>query len=368
MVTTYATPGNVRRELLETVVERGHEVIVISPEPASVMSGPLAACGVRYREWPVSRTGIAPHEDLRALVRLQRIFAAERPDVVLVYQIKAVLLAPLAATLARVGRIVALVNGLGAVFDDHGFGRSWKAKLARRVYAASLRAVDEIVFQNPDDPQLLSSSGLLSSRTRWRVVPGTGVDLERLIAQPPHLDPPTFTLISRLLVSKGIRELVAAARTIRRDHPNARFRLVGPLETPDHPDGIRREEVDGWIKSGLVDYVGVTDDIAGVLRATTVFVLPSYYREGIPRTNLEALAVGRPVVTTDWVGCRETVIDGVNGFLIPPKDANALADRLTRYLRDPGLVTRHGHESRALAEKRFDIRHVNALMCEALRT
>jgi len=366
MVTTYATPGNVRRELLETIVARGHDVVVISPEPAHVMSGPLAASGVRYQEWPVSRTGIAPRDDTRALARLHRILATERPDVMLVYQIKAVLLAPLAARLARVRRVVALVNGLGAVFDNHGFGRTWKAKVARTVYAASLRAVDEIVFQNPDDPQYLRTARLLPARAHWRVVPGTGVDLQKLAPQPPHLDPPTFTLVSRLLVSKGIRELVTAAHMIRREHPAARFRLVGQLEANDHPDGIRRAELDQWIASGLVEYLGFTDDVAGVLRETTVFVLPSYYREGIPRTNLEALAAARPIVTTDWVGCRETVVEGVNGFLIPPKDATALAERLGRYLRDPELVTSHGRASRALAEQKFDIRHVNELMCEAL--
>jgi len=288
---------------------------------------------------------------------------------VLVYQIKAVLIAPLAARLARVGRIVPLINGLGAVFDRDGFGATAKAGLARRAYGLSLRLADEIVFQNADDPALLQSSGLLSRRARWRVVPGTGVDLARLGARPPPAGPPTFTLISRLLVSKGVRDLVAAARLVRARHPvaGARFRIVGQLEAEGHPDGVRRAELDAWVAEGLVEYAGFSDDVAGVLAATTVFVLPSYYREGVPRTNLEALAVGRPIVTTDWVGCRETVEDGVNGFLVPPRDPVALADRLERYLRDPALAPRHGSASRALAERRFDVRKVNAQMLEALQ-
>lgn len=367
MVTTYATPSNMRRELLEAVVARGHRVTVVSPAPAGVMASPLAELGGSYRAWSVNRTGIDPIEDLRSARHLQSILRAERPDVVLVYQIKAVLIAPLAAKLARVERVVPLVNGLGAVFDSHGFGATVKARLARRVYGMSLRLVDEIVFQNADDPALLQSLGLLSRRARWRVVPGTGVDLARLPRRPPHAGPPTFTLISRLLVSKGVRDLVAAARIVRARYPQARFRLVGQLEADGHPDGVRRAEIDAWVAEGLIEYAGFSDDIAGVLAATTVFVLPSYYREGVPRTNLEALAVGRPIVTTDWVGCRETVEDGGNGFLIPPRDPVALADRLERYLRDPALVERHGAASRALAERRFDVREVNAQMLQALR-
>ena len=367
MVTTYATPANMRRELLEAVVARGHRVTVVSPEPADVMQASLDALGGSYREWPVNRTGIDPREDLRSARHLHAILRAERPDVVLVYQIKAVLLAPLAARLARVARVVPLVNGLGAVFDEGGFGATARARIARRAYALSLRLVDEVVFQNADDPALLRSLGLWPGRTRWRVVPGTGVDLARLGVRPPFAGPPTFTLIARLVVSKGVRDLVAAARIVRVRHPEARFRIVGQLEADGHPDGVRRAELDAWVAEGLIDYTGFSADVPGVLAATTVFVLPSYYREGVPRTNLEALAIGRPIVTTDWVGCRDTVEDGVNGFLVAPRDPVALAERLERYLRDPALVARHGAASRALAERRFDVHQVNAQMLEALQ-
>ncbi len=130
---------------------------------------------------------------------------------------------------------------------------------------------------------------------------------------------------------------------------------------------MQQRELDAWIAEGLVEYVGFTDDVRGVLAATTVFVLPSYYREGIPRTNLEALAMGLPIVTTDWVGCRETVEDGINGFLVTPKDVAALTDRMERYVTDPALVLTHGAASRALAERRFDVNHVNELMMQALQ-
>lgn len=367
MITTYATPRNVRRELLEAIARRGHTITVIAPEPENVMSGPLAECGARYRRWDVERTGIDPIADLRSARALFRILRDEAPDVVLIYQIKAVLLGPAMAKLARVPHVVTLVNGLGAVFDDRGFGLTWKAKLARQLYGLALRAVDTIVFQNHDDPALLRELRLLSTNANWRVVPGTGVDLSKFRPKDASDHTPTFTLISRLLVSKGIHELVEAARMVRLTYPQARFWIVGPLENETHPDAIRRAEIDQWVAEGLIEYTGFTDDVRPVLAATTCFVLPSYYREGVPRTNLEALAMGLPIVTTDWVGCRDTVEDGVNGFLVPIKDARALADRIERYLAQPELAVRHGGASRALAERKFSIDRVNELMLEALQ-
>lgn len=367
MVTTYATPTNMRRELLEAVLARGHEVTVVSPESADSMQEALSRIGAKYRPWRIDRTAMNPAADVRSASELYSILRFERPDVLLAYQIKAVLLAPVVAKLARVRHVVALVNGLGAVFDEEGFGRSWQASIARRAYGLALRAVDTVAFQNADDPLLLRRMGLIAADANWCVVPGSGVDLTKLTQQPPHLDPPTFTLVSRLLISKGVRDFVTAARQIRARHPGTRFRLVGQLEAEGHPDGITCAELDGWVREGLVEYLGFSQDIVGVLSTTSVFVLPSYYREGVPRTNLEALALARPVVTTDSVGCRDTVENGVNGFLVSPRDPNTLSERLERYLREPDLVRQHGSNSRELAERRFDVRKVNELMIDALR-
>lgn len=365
VITTYATPTNMRRELLEAIAARGHDITLVSPESAG-MSDTLASLGGRYRAWQVDRTGIDPIGDLRALRALHAILRDVRPEVVLVYQIKGILLAPLAARLARVPRVVALINGLGSAFDEHGFGLTWKARLARVAYGLSLRNVDQIIFQNRDDPDYLRAARLLPSDASWRVVPGSGVDLVKLAERTPHAGAPVFTLMSRLLISKGIREFVAAARIVRQRHPQARFWLVGQFEAEGHPDGVTRGEVEAWVAEGLIEYRGFTQDVGATLGETTVFVLPSYYREGVPRTNLEALAVGRPVVTTDWVGCRDTVEHGVNGFLVPPRDAAALAEMLERYLREPTLVAGHGRASRRLAERRFDIRLVNEQVVGAL--
>ncbi|NVB79448.1 MAG: glycosyltransferase family 4 protein [Kofleriaceae bacterium] len=365
MITTYATPRNMRRELLEFIRARGHEVTVVAPGDEAEMSSALASFGARFRRWDVQRTRIAPSSDLRAARDLYSILREERPDVVFLYQIKAVLLGPVTARLARVPRVVVLVNGLGSVFDEEGYGATWQARIARRAYALSLRGVDTIVFQNPDDPEHLRSRSLLPADAHWTVVPGSGVDLSRFAPRSTAPEIPTFTLISRLLVSKGIRDFAEAARRLRGEQA-ARFRIVGQLEDPNHPDAVTRDELEQWVRDGLVEYRSFTDDIPAVLTDTTVFVLPSYYREGVPRTNLEALAMGLPVVTCDSVGCRETVVDGVNGFLVPPRDPATLAERLRRYVRQESLVAEHGRASRALAEQVFAMQTINAQMLTAL--
>ena len=228
MVTTYATPGNMRRELLEAVRAHGHDVTVISPESAG-MPEALTSLGGTYVPWEIDRTGLDPRRDAGSAHTLSQILRAARADVVLCYQVKAVLLAPAAARLAKVARVVALVNGLGTVFEDTGFGRTWRAKVARVGYRLSLRAVDQIVFHNRDDEARLRELDLLG-KTATRVIPGSGIDLVKFSPVTPWSGPPTFTLISRLLIAKGIREFVDAARLVRHSHPAARFHLVGPIE------------------------------------------------------------------------------------------------------------------------------------------
>lgn len=368
MITTYATPTNMRRELLETAAARGHDVVVVSPAPTSLMSGPVREFGGTYAEWAASRTTIDPMGDVAAAAQLYAIARRHRPDVVLVYQIKAVLIAPTIAKLARVRRVAALVNGLGAVFDEHGFGLSRRARIAQTMYRLSLRHVDTVIFQNADDPVLLENKRILGRDRDRRIVPGSGVDVRALrpVGAGRATQSPTFTLMTRLLVSKGVRDYAAAARAIRLRHPNAVFRLAGQFEAANHPDAIAKAEVDAWVREGVIDYVGFTNDVPALLATTTVFVLPSYYREGVPRTSLEAMAMGLPVVTTDSVGCRDTVEDGVSGFLVPPKNVAELTDRLERYITEPDLATAHGRAGRLRAERMFDIELVNRQMLEAL--
>ncbi|WP_245563406.1 glycosyltransferase family 4 protein [Thermus antranikianii] len=208
---------------------------------------------------------------------------------------------------------------------------------------------------NPDDLNEFVSQGLVR-KEKAVLLGGIGVPLEEWPPAPPHLEPVTFTLIARLLREKGVREFAEAARRIKGNYPEVRFLLIGPLDT--NPGAIRESEVRSWVEEGLLEWVPWTEDVRPYLRQTSVYVLPSY-REGVPRSTQEAMAMARPVITTDAPGCRETVVPGVNGFLVPPRDAQVLAEAMERFIHEPDLIVRMGQESRRLAEERFDARKVN---------
>ena len=367
MVTTYATPHNWRRDLLVAAVNKGHEVIVASPESPSVMEETLAKSGVSYVQFPCERTGMNPIGDLKAMRALTQILLEHKPDVLMIYQIKSVLLGPHSARKARIPRVLVLANGLGTTFDDYGFGVSWKARLVRIAYKRALKKVNAIVFQNSDDPVLLGNHGILPASIEQVIVPGSGVNLERFTFEQVPSGPPVFVLVSRLLISKGVRDFVQAGKILRKKYPEVRLRLVGQLEESNHPDALPESELQAWIDAGDVEYPGFVNDVRQQLVESSVFVLPSYYREGVPRSNLEALATGRAIITTDWTGCRDTVVDGGNGFLIKPRDPAGLAIAMERYVADPQLAAKHGACSRDLAKTKFDVNLVNAMMLDALR-
>lgn len=214
-----------------------------------------------------------------------------------------------------------------------------------------------VFFQNEDDRRLLIDKGLVTQPVT-RVIDGSGVDTSRFVPQPGAAVPDTFLLVGRLLREKGIPEFVAAAREIKRRFNSARFWLLGPIDTSR--SAISPAELQQWCSGGHVEYLGEVADVRDVVGRASVVVLPSYYREGIPRSLLEAMAMGKPIVTTDAPGCREAVREGVNGFLVPPREVPPLVRALEKFIEDPGLAARMGAESRRIAVERFDVRKVNA--------
>jgi glycosyltransferase involved in cell wall biosynthesis len=257
--------------------------------------------------------------------------------------------------------VFALISGLGYAFvEGGGLARDLMRRLISALYRTSLRHADGIFFQNPDDLEDFRRLAIIGDRHKAIRVNGSGVDIEHYRFSPPRLEPPTFLLIARLLKDKGIFEFVEAARRLRLRHPRACFCLLGPLDT--NPAAISIRDLERWRAQGAVDYLGEAPDVRPHLAAATVYVLPSAYREGVPRTLLEAMSTGRALITTDTPGCRETVLSGQNGFLVPPGDAGALAQAMERFIVQPDLAVAFGRRSRALAEDRFDVRKVNAVM------
>jgi glycosyltransferase involved in cell wall biosynthesis len=355
---------NFRGRLIEEMVQAGHSVVACAPGSDPDTQAALAARGARYLSVPIERTGLNPLRDAWSIARLTRVLRKVRPDLLFSYTHKPVIYGSIAARLAGVPQVFAMITGLGYAFAG---GRQLRRCMVREVmtllYRASLRSATGIFFQNRDDLADFQRLAIVSGRHKLIRVNGSGVDVDHFRYAPPAIEPPVFLLIARLLRCKGIVEYVEAARRLRARFPEARFRLLGP--TDSNPDGIAARDLERWQGEGLIEYLGAAADVRPHLRASTVYVLPAY-REGVPRTVLEAMATGRAIVTTDAPGCRETVIGGANGFLVPVGDVPALADAMERFIRRPELALEMGAKSRALAEEIYDVRSVNAVMLDAM--
>lgn len=356
---------NFRGDLLRELPSLGHDVIAAAPAGPAWVDESLARWGVRRVVLPLRRTGTNPLSDVALLRALRRLMQAERPDVLLAYTAKPVIYGLLAAAAAGVPRKVALITGLGFAFlPARSVVQSLLQRITRGLYRRALRHVDVVLFQNGDDEQVFRRLGFLRPGAVVRRVAGSGVNLERYARQPLPDGPPRFLLIARLLIDKGVGEYLDAAARLRAEGAGVRCELVGPLET--HPAAIRSELVEQAVASGAIDWHGAVRDVRPHLAACHVYVLPSY-REGTPRTVLEAMAVGRPIITTDAPGCRETVEPGVNGAQVPVADSNALYREMKRFAALPRAeLERMAGASRTIAAAKFDVRNVNAAIIAAL--
>ncbi|MDS1140057.1 glycosyltransferase family 4 protein [Pusillimonas sp. SM2304] len=353
-----------RGALLDALQEKGLDVHVAAPglDAGSPMRQALEARGLTAHDIPLQRTGMNPAKDLRSLISLMRLMRRLRPNYTLAYTIKPVIYGTLAGWLTGVPQRYALITGLGYAFQGDAQAKQNRRGTLRRIvqglYRQGLKRSHKTFFQNPDDEALFRALKIISARQATCIVNGSGVDLNRYQVAP--LPPaPHFLLIARLLGDKGVREYVAAAATLRNTHPDCAFSLAGWID--DNPDAIGHAELHDWVAAGYVDYLGRLDDVRPAIAACSVYVLPSY-REGTPRTVLEAMAMGRAIITTDAPGCRQTVEEGRNGHLVPPRSVDKLVQAMERLYADPGQIAAMGAQSRALAEDRYNVHQVNAAM------
>lgn len=349
---------NFRGDLLRSCQAAGAEVHVAAPVLDPCMQQEMASLGWRVHDIPLQRTGTNLVSDFLTVWALYRLMRKVRPEYVLTYTIKPVVYGSVAAWLARVPFRFAMITGLGYTFMGNA-ERRILAGLVQRMYRFALCRVRKVFFQNPDDETLFRQLNLLEPYSLSRVINGSGVNLTQFSMTPLPQESTTFLLIGRLLGDKGVREFVLAAQQVKALHPTARFTLVGWID--ENPDAIEQAELDAWLKQGTLHYLGRIKDVRPALAACSVYVLPSY-REGTPRTVLEAMAMGRPIITTDAPGCRETVFDGENGFLVPVKSVDALVVAMERFIKEPDLAARMGKRSREIAEDKYDVHKVNAVM------
>lgn len=352
--------------LIRDLIESGAEVHLVAPDMVEdpLYAPQLSALGAFLHSVKLRRNGMNPIADLGAIIAIYRLLRALRPDAILSYTVKPVVYGTLAARLVGVKRKVALIVGLGYAFTGEAKGkRAVVRQISVNLYKIALRQADEICFQNRDDAHQFRQLNVVTSRQKVTVVNGCGVDLDVFHPLPLAPGPTNFLFVGRLLGDKGVRELVDAARRIRGQYPETRFTLLGGLDS--NPDGIGEKELNDWIAEGVVDWLGYREDVIDVLAACHVFVLPSY-REGLPQSTLEAMASARAVISTDAPGCRETVIEGTNGFMVPVGDSVALSEAMGKFLQRPELIGQMGQASRELAESKFDVRLINRTLISAL--
>ena len=355
---------NFRGPLIGAMVARGWRVIAAAPSMDCVTVKRLHRLGAEPREIGLARTGMNPITDLGYFRELKTLFAELRPDATIAYTAKPVIWGTLAARAARVPRAVALITGLGFAFTE-GAGTPLKRGAARIaasiLYRRALARADVVLFQNPDDRDLFSRSKLTRPEADVRVIAGSGIDLDHYRPAPVPAEP-SFLMVARLLGAKGVREYAEAVRILKPRWPQVAFRLAGYID--EGPDAVLPEELESWTASGL-EFIGRLDDVRPALAAAQVYVLPSW-REGTPRSVLEAMSVGRAIITTDAPGCRETVAHGRNGFLVPVRQPGALAASMERFLSDPTLAGRMGAASLEIARERYDVDIVNAEIMAAV--
>jgi glycosyltransferase involved in cell wall biosynthesis len=342
--------ANFRRPIIDALLKRGDQVTILAGADHSLSD--LEKIGCQVVALPIDSKGTNPLRDLILQRQIKRSLEAHQPHVLLNYTIKPVIFGTRAACAMNIP-VINTITGLGTTFIKD----NWITRIVERLYRDALPRSHTVFFQNQDDLAEFGNRNLLRD-VRPQIVPGSGVDLDTFEPSPvASSKPDTFLLIARILKDKGIGEFVEAARLLNADLPDTRFQLLGPLGVANRT-AISEADVSAWVREGVVEYLGETNDVRPFIRRSHCVVLPSY-REGMPRSLLEAAAMGRPIIATDVTGCREVVQDGSNGYLCNVRDPQDLAAKIRQFISLPHLKRQEmGQASRHLAESKFDVRTV----------
>lgn len=355
---------NFRGDLICDLKSQGCRITALAPSASDDQLQRIERLGAEFVSYDVKRNGLSVSSDLATLSQLKRQFRRLNPDIVLAYTIKPVVWSGIALSRNRSIRFFPMITGLGFAFHGDSLRRKLLRTLVTGLYRRSLRRAELVFFQNADNQETFRSGGLLGNKPSI-VLPGSGINLTRFPQRPFKTGPITFLMIARLLGEKGVREYAEAAHEVKKRHPEVRFRLVGP--TDPSPDAISEHEIAAWKTQGAIEYVGSLQDVSDELANCHVYVLPSYH-EGLPRTVLEAMATGRPIITTNAPGCKETVENGKNGFLVETKSSSELIERTQWFLANQQAIEPMGLESRKIAEQRFSVDKVNQIILSKLLT
>lgn len=338
---------NFRLSLMYAMRNQGYEVVAIAPYDR--YSQKIVDAGFEFHDIKINAQGMNPIEDLTTIYDFYKIFKEVSPDVICQYTIKPNIYGSFAANMLNI-KIINNIAGLGTLFIKD----NTVTKIAKLLYRVSQLKADRVFFQNREDYRFFTEKGIVS-KEKCDVLPGSGVDTNRF---RPHYkvqkEKIRFLLIARMIWEKGIGEYVQAARDIKKHYPNVEFCLLGFLDV-QNPSAITKKEMDEWVEEGVVNYLGVSDRVDEVIKSADCVVLPSYYREGTPKTLLESGSSGKPIITTDNVGCRDVVDHGVNGYICEPRSWEDLRDKIEMFLAlSPQEKLKMGQESRKKIEREFD--------------
>lgn len=351
---------NFRGDLIKDMIKNGHEVTAIGPNKEYIED--VLALGVRFIEVPFSKDNTSIIGDIKYYFDLKNVMTKSKPDLVFSYNIKPVIYGSLAAKDAGVKHIYSMVAGLGRVYGS----KTFKAKVLRRItgflYKKAFKQCDKVIFQNSDDLNQFVSRNYLHKSKAVRVN-GSGVNMSRFIPNELPKEP-IFLMIARIIKEKGVFEFAEAARNVRKDYPEARFILLGGYDISI--GAIKPKQLAPFIEDGSIEFPGEAKDVLPYFKEAQIFVLPTYYREGLPRTILEAMAMARPIITTDWLGCRDAVKDGVNGFLTEPKNHIELANKMKILIENNSLAESMSENSYIFCKEKYDVNKVNREMMKIM--
>ncbi len=356
---------NFRLPLIKELQKHGVSVTVVAPRDESTHA--IADAGVRYQHMTVGRKTLNPLRDLLLVFRVYRLYRRESPDIVFHNTIKPVIYGSIAAHWAGVKNIVDMIPGLGYIFTGNQMAQRILRPLVKFMYRLALKRSHAVIFQNPDDSSYFREHNIVEPE-KSRVIFGSGVDIDHFFFVEPDEEKTgcTFLLFGRMLWDKGVGEFVSAARLVKRRYPDTRFVLLGIIDK-DNPSHIPERVIRTWAEAGDIEYAGSAKDVREVLSGTDVVVLPSYYREGVPKSLLEAAAMGKPVITTDMPGCREAVVNNKTGLLVTAKDVDGLVNAMFRMIADRKMRAQMGREGRRFVAESFDVRNVNRQILETLK-
>lgn len=358
--TVAGTIQNFREKLVIDLVKRGHVVYIFAIDFDELTEEYVYSLGAVPVSYTMSRTGLNPIRDFFSLVEIYRLLDSLSIDSVFCYTVKPVIYGSIAAKFSGVKLIISMLEGLGYPFTVLPEGIIFKQKIVKKIqillYRFSFRFIDKLIFLNADDKfELMSEVNFPDSRTH--LLGGIGVDFSEYMYTQPPTERVSFIFVGRLLREKGVKEFVDAAIFLKSKYSDVDFVILGGLDL-DNPGGLSKKELEHLVLSGCIVYPGYVDNVSEWISNSSVFVLPSY-REGCPMSTQEAMALGRAIITTDVPGCRDTVVNGFNGYIIPPWSSKELSDAMEKFLSDRQLIVRMGLNSLDIAKQRYNVHDIN---------